>query len=690
MTEFENRPEIKFQPWLFEKEDDLKQIKNPEIRKEAILLEKTPSFLRNEERLSSSYLKVEEIYRQKKIDKNSEDEAIVLMDKITKKAEELTRSKKESEPEIVMLKRPENSEEAVTVFFKEIFNLHEKGLRENKSWEKQGELFSEFTTIQRWVEDVPREASDLKGQKHSDLSKALERNYPEGIFLKEKMELFLEAMKRLHNREIEVVKSDGGLEDLGVGKSGESAAPILKVPLTNIRPVDWYVLTHVDELFSESNKPENKINLESAWSKWQEIGKYPYGFFQKREINDKNGEKKIEKALIEGLSMDEQEKMIKKNEGEYGLVRWDLKNFKKIKSKFLSKDELEKYYTIKNIFTSERIMSDFRLAIAQKISQKDGNLISGIRAEVLAYSLLRVSLTLDMWDRERWKDKGKQEVRDLMWFDWKRIKNFKALRPAGPWDTVGCFFADETQMNKDFGKEIKTQIDRKELKTRKRYIERNKKRALFIVKPTSPSIGTIVGDFFSSATFMDDDKNFKRLADVRLKEIPWLDPGKFETETYEGYFTYSLLFAASMDSDIKNLEWKPEDLKSKDFWTKKTHLTLRFGHFCPSLLSYNFDDKEKRVRINQIIYNFRRIIARGILWTGSHLATARPGGVLSKGSLSADDVYGAKAFGVFKSKPGILDAISFSGYLTKKDIEILKREIYEFNFHLRGGPTSFR
>lgn len=660
-----------------------------------------------------------------------EEEWGVTAGAIQKKIDELLVKKAEAEPEIKRLERPKSPEEAVRVFLEELFVLHERGLRENKGWEKTGELWSEFTTLQRWVEDINSEWGDEFRDKelHPDsinhrLEEFLARQYPE-IRLREKLSLLLEAMKRLHNRQIEVVRTEGGLEDLGVGKVGEAAAPILKVPFTNIRPVDWYILTHPDELFPESPNPETKINLETAWSLWQEIGKNPHGFFKfkfkngldhKKEdeelqkITDNrniNQEEKIEQLLKKRekffndgkgewelqFEKEDIEKAIKEGTGKWDLLRWDLDEFKPIE--VLDKKGWDENFTLKDLFQSERVMAEVRAKIARAVGNKIASQTAGARAENLAHSILTVGLTFDMWDRERWKQKGKQEARDLMWFDWKRIERFLQLRPAGPADTVGCYWASEEKLKKA-PKNLEEMVKGKRLspaeaKRRLDYLKKNKEKAVFFVRSGKPAEGTIIGDFFTSTFYKDNQEKNHRLSDESLKGIPWLDPGRFEEESYEGYFTYSMMFAAMMDNYISKLEWKPEELKNRDFWVRLTDVTLRLEHFCPWLIARTrtHDDKpirneeERRADAAWFVLKFRGILARGILWTGSYLAQPHPEKLFTSGTFSEADVYG-DSFLRIKFGPGILDAIESSGYLNEENIKELRKEIWDFNFYIRG------
>lgn len=594
-----------------------------------------------------------------------EEEWPRLAGEIQAEIEKLRIKAAEAEPEIKKLERPKTAEEAVKVFLTEIFDLHERGLREGKSWEKTGELFSEYTTLQRWVEDVyPKGREDeFKGVKNEALSTALEREYPQGVFLKEKLTLFLETMKRLHNRQIEVIKAEGGLEDLGVGKVGEAAAPILKTPLTNIRPIDWFLLAHIDELFPESKSPETKIDLEVAWATWQGIGSHPY--------------------------LDEQED-----------DKW--------KPRKIEIGEWQSPYQLEDLFQSGAVMAEVRHQITRHIGG-----VAGTRAESLAHSILTVGLTFDMWDRERWKQKGRNDARDLMWFEWKRVERFKEGRPAGPEDTIGCYWAEKRQdeRNKKTGSLSTLAVERlgnKEAKRRIDLLTKNKNRRIFLTSPPQLSKGTLIGDFWHSTTIpeikREKDKKtgeeerfvfFRTLSYYHsLKEIPWLDPQRFEEEVYEGYFTYSMLFAAKIEDAINKLEWDPEkQLKNRDFWVGLTDTTLRLGHFCPwimpvteekNIANITKDDADqKKKETDDHVGEFRRLLARGMFWTGSYLAQPHPEKLLSAGRFSRNEVYGDSFVGI-KFEPGILDAIEASGYLDEKGLKELRKEIWEFNFHMKG------
>jgi len=66
-------------------------------------------------------------------------------------------------------------------------------------------MFSEYRAITQAIERIPSKL----GNRHNELSTYFSREYPEGVYLKEKMKLFFEAITRLHNRKIEVLEAEG-------------------------------------------------------------------------------------------------------------------------------------------------------------------------------------------------------------------------------------------------------------------------------------------------------------------------------------------------------------------------------------------------------------------------------------------------------------------------------------------------
>jgi len=465
----------------------------------------------------------------------------------------------------------------------------------------------DFKTILSGLREVPAK----EGISHPELSNFLEREYPNGVYLKERLELVIEAFRRLHNRKMEVLKAQGGLSKLGAVQVESALKPELEVAVTNLRPRDWYVLSHLDELFRDFNEiksnKELTLPVDGTIQKWREIKS------QTMYWDDIEGGYKQEKLKGYPCSLAE-------------------------------------------ALQSERYMARLRSEITKQIKSK--------RAEQVAFDILTVTLSLPCWDRVRWKQKGKNEDRDLMWFDWKRVLRFRQMRPCGPYDTVGGFWAYHEQDEKmEEGK-------------RKKILTRNRDRAIFkyYLMKVVPD-GTILGDFFSSTAAKDRKTNkWKRLSDYdSLKKIPWLDPKTFllEEEIYAGYFGYSMPIAAGIVETIRQRDWKPEDLMLIKTWEKLADLTVRLPHFSPS---FNIRPKNEQ---RELTMRFRRALARGILWTGSYLAQPEPGQT-GTGTFSRGEVYGGIG------ERGILDAMGAAGFLDKGNLNRLRSEIDEFEFHTRG------
>lgn len=492
----------------------------------------------------------------------------------------------------------------------------------------------DFKTILSGLREVPAK----EGIPHPKLSNFLEREYPEGVYLKERLELVVEALRRLHNRKVEVLEAEGGLAKLGAVKAESALKPELEVAVANLRPRDWYVLSHLDDLFPEfdeikSNK-ELAFPVDEAIKIWKQI--------RKQRIIDGNQER------AEGYPC-----------------------------------------SLKEVLQSERYMARLRAEIAKRVKSQ--------RAEQVAFDILTAALSFPCWDRLRWKQKGKQEDRDLMWFDWKRVLRFRQMRPCGPHDTVGNFWAYEEQDDDEI---LERNIpDEQERAKRKKILVRNKNRAIFKHHQAGrvPD-GTILGDFFSSTAVKDKMRGrevLRRLSDYpSLKEIPWLDPDRFllEEEMYAGYFGYSIPIAAGIVEVIRQSDWKPEDLMTIKMWERLADLTVRLPHFSPAFNSPVLMRKaievarqdprlnERRALLlvqNELIMRFRRALARGILWAGSYLAQPEPG-LTGRGAFSRGEVYGG--FG----EKGILDAMGAAGFLNKEHLDRLYSEIEEFKFHTRG------
>lgn len=88
----ERKPE--FKPWIFKDLKEVEEIKNPQLKRIIVALEKTPQALRNRQRLENFYSKIEDPYIEGKI---SEEEAGYFLGKISQRLEKLSEEEKKRE-----------------------------------------------------------------------------------------------------------------------------------------------------------------------------------------------------------------------------------------------------------------------------------------------------------------------------------------------------------------------------------------------------------------------------------------------------------------------------------------------------------------------------------------------------------------------------------------------------------------
>lgn len=565
-----------------------------------------------------------------------------------------------SEPEIERFPPPENPEEAVAVVQNRLFALLQKAITQRKSTAK----LEEFLSVEKYIEKIPDEPA-FKGTREPTLSRYSFSRFSEGVFLKEKLLLFYEAMKNLTDRTVEVLDAVGGLLKLGIEESQIALSKDMVLPLTNINPVDWYVLAHLDGLFPEATKiPETHLDLQTAWDKWIGIGFSPY---QRAE----NGRYELETILDDNLNLiDKKDRKVTKG----GI-------------------------TLRSIYNFTLVEEAVRTAIAKKI---DGGHTAGTRSELLAWCFLKVGLTFDMWDRERWKHTGKNEVRDLMWFVYKQIDKLTAERSGlGVIDTAGSYWAIEDQEKMSDNEDLIQRLGHSRVEEIIRILAENKKRATFIYgrdESMSPAKGTIIGSWWESTTCTYDGKKY-RLMDLAnispdkgggLKNIPFLSmTSEVEGEIYGGYFTYYMAMAnltAQMFMNTGGGEgWKVKDYVDAEFWRKKTDLLSRLPNYCPWLnikVEKNVVNK-KRELVQRSTYENLQLIAqtfaRGIFWLGS--SEAQVPKLLGNTEIELPQ----RGDYTFAQAQSILAAIREARFLDETHRDGLLDEIRKFDFLRRGA-----
>ncbi len=554
---------------------------------------------------------------------------------------------KGAEPEIARIEVPGTAEECVALVEARLFSLLQRAITEKKQTK---EYEGEYIALQRMIDRIPREPTyDVPETRESrELSHYLAGRFPEGVFLGEKLTLLVEAMKNLTDRTVEVVVAEGSLMKLGVEKPETPLAKEMLVNLTNIEPVNWYVLTRMHLLFPEAaNIPETNLDIQAAWDEWRDIGDQPYREVSERVMIDL-GKKFKGSVLVEadGLESitDAQGKLVEKRRRGVGLRQlnrleeedpnaklkfpprlvkeWSETELKEAtrqaKTQMMRSGRLAAGYILSDLYRSEAA----ELALKRSIVEEMGGSEAAIRSELMAWCFLKVGLTFDMWDRERWKIKGDGGARDLMWFPVKQVARAKAARSGeGVLYTAGAYWAFDDQEKGTIDK----RLGEKEGKIRD-FLRRNREKAVFIWGRESRTKGTIIGDFWSSVTFYDVDGSRKQLSSVELAEIPFLDPSsQVENGNYSGYFGYSLAMANNLVKSLLNNGWEVKYLLSPNWWKSQTDLFVRLPEYCPWMNTAPGDELgERRVKNknSQNIQKMARFFAEGVLWLGS--AEAQP------------------------------------------------------------------
>lgn len=665
------------------------------------------------------------------------------------KVEPVAVKETEAEAEVERIPIPETAGECVKLVEDRLFGLLQKAIVEKKQTK---EYTNDYKAIEGLIKRIPgreqkEEYKKYKGVREDDLSKFLSFRFPDGVYLTEKLTLLLEAMKNLTDRTVEVLNAEGSLMKLGAEKPQTPLAKEMLVTLTNIEPVNWHVLIHMDDLFPEAvSIPETRLDLQKAWDIWWKVGDLPYVKIGEENSKTKYelapvmlmpGRKKVEyvqtikKELVvksksdkrktvlviyeDGSEIDPEDKD-KAQKGQIKVIRGlltDLDYEIKVKivraEKTASLEAKKKtgkgrrmYITLKDFYTSEGVESLFRKAVANKMEDVLGVDKKNVRSELLAWCFLRSGLSFDMWDRARWKIKADEGARDLIWFVYKQVLRATAGRTGkGLLETVGSYWALEGQgeqlerrFNELTGEEeqnwLRIRLGDENADRIARILRENEKRAVFRIRKSSRSRGAIIGDFWTSLVFEKDGEAVKASdPNVNLKEIPFIGPrSPFEIGTYASYFNYSMNLANSAVESFMNTGgrgWEVEDFMTPTFWEKQTDLLLsRIGDYCPHMM-VRLEEKA-REEDEERNYNLLQEIA---------CTFAR--GILWLGSYKAqppDQFLGVKVEPkgtyTFGQAHTILRAIEHSGFLDPQRLKELYKEIKGFGYLGRGAAPRQR
>lgn len=367
--------------------------------------------------------------------------------------------------------------------------------------------------------------------------------------------------------------------------------------------------------------------------------------------------------------------------------------------------------SFKKALNSAQKIQGLRNAIGQVV---------GRRAEEIARDIFAVTMTFGRWDKERKKIGGKNDARDLMYFDLKRAMDFaklpESLKTAGPEDTIGSYFAEEKQgeiekktIKKPDGTEIEIPEETTPEQRRRLKIlmgNKGKDRSVFQYSlDKKRPIGHLVGDLWTSNSISIEEtrdqngkpvierSNDKEKPKVTLceiaqkygwKSIPVLQG--FE-DPYSGYFSYFLNMSESISTLVEKMGWdfEKDGLATPGFWQKTMMLFDRMRIFSPVLNTLNTENPGDAKKIEEAVMKWRMVFALGILWDGSHRAKTGQGmlGILMRtevGKLT------------YRQVRDIYRAIEQSRFLSKEYLKQLKSLVggqgRKYNFSMGDVRTG--
>lgn len=587
----ENMPVIAGgEPWLYADERDLDRLRDEKARVVVKSLEnryaKFPLTV-TDETLISAFLELEE---RKNALRDPRQQAEIELYQVKIYAEvENRQTKKTGEAAPIKIENPNDPESHAKSILSAINSLEEKASAGGKKIEEHAE---ELKAITKTIAAIPDALNATTG-KNPELSRVLLRE----VRLKEKLELSLEARRRLHNRKIEVEAADGDLMKLGDGAVAPGPEVTVSAAFTNVRPIDWHVLIHQDDLFGPDVAGlgrEMVIPVAGAMKLWQFVGE-----------------------------------------------SWGAR----------AGDPIPGAPEFKDVLNSYTKMQELRGAIAGVV---------GKNAERIAFDIFTISMSLEKWDKLRDKKAGKNDVRDLAYFDLKRVQDYYEKKaPAGPEDTIGAYFARAHQgevsptPHPDYEKIPKDKDKVQEERLKK--LKANALHPVFKYPFLELNKGLMVGDLWEVST-VDTRGTKKQFAEIARsgswKNIPFLDQAD---GFYKGYFGFVL---GSIDKMVKNMGktgWDPkrDNILSVEFWSGLNKEMERLSYMSPSINTKNRDGSSQATTM------FKAMFARGVFW----------------------DVSVKKTLNKHQANE-MMKAIEESGYLTTKETGYLKTLIqnYKYNY----------
>lgn len=494
---------------------------------------------------------------------------------------------------------PEQSKAVIVKALRMLGAAEEYSLRELKRFDEDPE---HWKLLVKAMAQIPEGAGQQDAP--TELQEYFSDRYPEGLHLKERLQIYIDARRHLFDRYIEVLRANGSLTGLGMGRE-DVPFEAIAYKLTDMSPADWWILIHANEMFPEiqagsSEARELLSPVDTALNAWLDVER-SYSTLpeylltrEERAVLDKIFSREGDLNGYYETEDEGKQKPRKLHRREFWPEAKDV--IKALGSGFLSPVELGVYV---NIPTAKSALNSAE--VNARLAQRVNGVLQSRLSSDLAQRLLSVWLTFPLMDRERASVQGRSEDRELMWSDRKRVYDYgeKAREPGCDW-TIGRFFALPDQ---EFGIGEEDASANSELRRRRNMLLINSQRSVFLEDAGDPE-GELVSDFLHQLIYVPDE--LKPGSSIRRKIISWvvardgtiIDGGwrripflLMGRASYGGYIGYSLSVAQRVIKETSSPSWeKPEQMESPHYWKEKSGLLDRLDVVSPwfSAASYEF------------------------------------------------------------------------------------------------------
>lgn len=389
------------------------------------------------------------------------------------------------------------------------------------------------------------------------------KDYPEGIYLKEKLIIYVRARRALHNRYEQVLQADGDLQKLGGGEKQ------YRSNINNITPDQEMLIIHTDDFWrpdvegmSLQEQREIAANVDAGWGLWWSVGRRG-------------------KSSYPGLSV-----------------------------------------SFNDTLNSADRLSDLR---TQMIALMQRRAMGGNASVELSERLFRIWLTDKMLDPNLKSFAGSPEVRNIMYQERKRLNDYvnQGKDVKLEW-TIGRYFyppvkphnilsgGEAVNAEAEYGQDLREKIRHNPdvIKARISILKRNYQRSAFNQGSIPYPMGEFVGDRLHSmfvvvptVEFDQQEGVFKKgivrkkmstyVVDLQgnyinggLKSIPFLGGpgfGGLSEDAYSNYFSFFLTTAKDVEDLITRTDYKEEEIKGRDIYVSFKDKAATLGIICPWL-----------------------------------------------------------------------------------------------------------